>query len=103
MRSILANLVIITTCSTLLGCGTFKSYEEREIEALASGDWSEIERIDKRRAKKQAFDDLAETCANYGTNSSQYMVYCETRGRRARIEDCGCADRGRVMDSIFGR
>lgn len=74
------NYRLLVVLMVLAGCAARPSLQELEEEALATGDWSRMERrIEMDR--KMGMIDGVEKCDN------GYVLHCQAKGER---EVCGC-------------
>ncbi len=82
--------LILLFCAVLMvGCAQFQTLEELELAAIATGDWSAVEKREKAIARRQA--QMGPAC------SDGLVAICESRGAD---DNCRCVSR-RAMRDIF--
>lgn len=62
--------------------------EELEQEATETGDWSKIERIERREAEERTYQEMSNFC-----QVRKQMLVCNDSGK---MERCGCVDRNAI-------
>ena len=81
MKTIVTLLALVL----LSACGTYKSLEQLESEALLSGDWSAVELRERRIARRQSKSSIQCPAGEVG--------YCVTDFSEQR---CACIDQDRL-------
>ena len=82
-------VVILSALVLLSACGTYKSLEQLESEALVSGDWSAVELRERQLARRQSRSSIQ--C------SSGLVGYCVADFGKQR---CTCVEQDRLRSFL---
>jgi hypothetical protein len=87
-------IVAIAISLLLVGCASTPETEEMARQALETGDWSEVERIERVADKRRRQVDPVQSCAD------THMYFCESLGS---LEKCGCVSPAVARAKLSGR
>lgn len=83
---------ILLMIGIMAGCGPLPTLEELELQALASGDWTAVERRERLMARR---------AAQHGPSCpGQLVAICQSYGAMDR---CSCVTRSELRDMFDSR
>lgn len=82
-------LLVIAACAGV-------TYEELEEEAMRTGDWSAVERWERREARREQLDKMSKTCTRQGL-----VLYCDNRKLPEYTwRECHCVSKPAITDAL---